>query len=275
MSTEGPTSSDWPETSDLPIIQLEDEGFLGADEPRTVLITGASGNIGKKLHRAWREIYDLILIDRQPDPDDPDLIVADLAEWDESWVELFDEADVVIHLAANPNQPAPWEDLIGPNLDALANVFHAASVSGVDRLIFASSNHAMGGYRDRPETPITTALTPLPDSPYGAAKLWGERLGISLARASGLSFVGLRIGWVQPGENRPGTLPDDWSRGLWLSNADAIGLFTRAVEAPMEPGEALIVNGMSRNRGTRWSLAEAQGRLGFVPKDDAWAGVEE
>ena len=53
---------------------LEDETAAA-----TVLITGASGNIGRKLRTAWADVYDLVLIDRTADPDDPEVIVADLA----------------------------------------------------------------------------------------------------------------------------------------------------------------------------------------------------
>lgn len=253
---------------ELPVFDPEEERILSAEEPPTVLLTGASGNLGRKLRAAWRDRYDLILLDARDDGD-PDVHVADLAVWDDDWVALFDEADAVVHLAANPSEATPWPDLVGPNLDAVANVFHATALAGVERLVFASSNHAMGGYRDRDETPIAPDLPARPGNPYGAAKLMGERWGISLAKSFGLSFVGLRIGWVLPGANRPADLPDDWSRGLWLSNADLVRLFTQAVEAPMEPGEFAVVNGTSRNRGSRWSLAEAAERIGFEPEDDA------
>ena len=188
----------------------EDEEFDEEDEQvRTVLITGAAGNIGRKLREAWNEVYDLILIDRTTDAGDPDLIVADLAEFDESWVGHFHGVDTVIHLAADPNEFASWEDLQNPNLDALCNVFHAAALAGVDRLIFASSNHAMGDYRDLGDMPITVDLPPRPDGSYGAGKLMGERLGRSLSAAFDISFVALRLGWIQHGANRPETLPDD------------------------------------------------------------------
>ena len=173
---------------------------------------------------------------------------------------------MVIHLAANPSEHAAWEELYRPNLDALANVLLAAATAGVERFIFASSNHAMGGYRGR-TGPITEDLPPSPGNPYGATKLMGERLGRSAAAAFGLTFLGLRLGWCQPGENRPETLPDDWSRSIWLSNRDFVQLLTRAVEAELEPGAFVIVNGISRNAGTRWSLAEAERVLGYVPED--------
>ena len=72
-------------------------------------------------------------------------------------------------------------------------------------------------------------------------------------------------------DNSGAGLPDDWARHLWLSNADLVRLFTAAVEADVEDGEFVLVNGLSNNRGTRWSLAEAAEWLGFEPGDDAWS----
>jgi nucleoside-diphosphate-sugar epimerase len=199
------------------------------------------------------------------------MIVADLAELDDEWITHFHGVDTVIHLAANPNEFASWEELERPNLDTLANVFHASALAGVERLIFASSNHAMGGYRDRDETPITVDLPPLPDGPYGATKLMGERLGKSLARAFDITFIALRLGWIQHGANRPETLPDEWARAMWLSNADLVRLFESAVESDLDDRTFVVVNGMSNNRGMRWDLRPSAEQLGFDPKDDAYA----
>ncbi len=127
------------------------------------------------------------------------MIVADLSTWDESWVAYFDDVDTVVHLAGNPDDDAPWDALVGPNLDGLANVFHASAFGGVERVIFASSNHVMGRYRDIGDMPITVDLPPRPDGPYGGTKLVGERLGRSLASAFDLTFIAIRIGWVQRG----------------------------------------------------------------------------
>ena len=253
----------------------EDEALSDsiADEPRTVLITGACGNIGRKLRAAWADVYDLVLIDRfaEDDDEDADVIVADLAVMDDDWITHFHGVDTVVHLAADPDAAADWEDLIGPNLDALANVFHAAALAGVERVVFASSNHVMGEYRRLDDEPITVDRDPLPDGPYGAAKLFGERLGRSLARAFDLTFIALRLGWIQEGSNRPETLPDDWSRKLWLSNTDLVRLFDCAVEAEIEDRSFVVVNGMSRNHGMRWDLSDAAELLGYLPVDDAFA----
>jgi NAD+ dependent glucose-6-phosphate dehydrogenase len=240
------------------------------DEPRTVLITGACGNIGRKLRAAWEDVYDLVLIDVNADPADPEVAGADLSEFEEEWMALFHGVDTVVHLAATPNEHSTWDELVGPNLDAATNVFHAAALAGVERIVFASSNHAMGGYRELGDIAITVELPPRPGNPYGAAKLMAERLGKSLSGVFDLTFVALRLGWVQSGENRPETLPDEWNKGLWLSNGDLVRLFDRAVEADLGDRSFVVVNGMSRNHGSRWDLSDSFESIGYGPKDDAF-----
>jgi NAD(P)-dependent dehydrogenase (short-subunit alcohol dehydrogenase family) len=252
---------------------LQDELLPGLieEEPRTVLITGACGNIGRKLRAAWADVYDLVLIDKACADDDADVIVADLAIMDEEWITHFHGVDTVVHLAANGNEFAPWDELIAPNLDALANVFHAAALAGVERVVFASSNHVMGDYRHLGDDPITVTLPPVPDGPYGVTKLVGERLGRSLARAFDLTFIAIRLGYIQEGKNRPESMENDWDRQMWLSNADLVRLFDCAVEAEIEDRLFVLVNGMSRNHGMRWDLSDAAELLGFLPEDDAYA----
>jgi nucleoside-diphosphate-sugar epimerase len=251
----------------------EELGDLIEDEPRTVLITGACGNIGRKLRHAWADIYDMVLIDKaRVDPEeDEDVIEVDLAVMETDWMAHFHGIDTVVHLAANGNEFAPWDELIAPNLDALANVFHAAALHGVERVIFASSNHVMGDYQNVGEDPITIELPPRPDGPYGVTKLVGERLGKSLSQAFDLTFIALRLGWIQEGKNQPSTLPHDWARKMWLSNGDLIRLFDCAVESDVEDPSFVLVNGMSRNHGMRWDLTDAAELLGFLPEDDAFA----
>lgn len=281
-----------PAESDLPIIDPDDgdefdddedgdedvdfesEEALEAEidsEPRTVLITGACGNIGRKLRAAWEDVYDLILIDAAADEDDPEVYKADLNDFDEDWITHFHGVDTVVHLAANSNELSEIDDLVGPNIDALANVFHAAALANVDRIVYASSNHVMGGYRDDGDDPITVDLPPRPGNTYGMLKLVGERLGQSLSMAFDLTFIAVRIGWVQEGRNRPEALPDDWSKKMWLSNHDLVQLFDSAVEAEIEDRSFVVVNGVSRNHGTRWDLTDAAEILGYLPEDDAFA----
>ena len=252
----------------------DDEGEFDEDAvdegPRTILITGASGNIGRKLRAAWEDHYDLILVDRMTAEDDSEVVAADLSVIDDSWMALFHGVDTVVHLAGNPNQNAPWDELVGPNIDAVSNVFQAAALAGVERIVFASSNHAMGGYRTLGDIPITVELPPKPGNAYGGTKLMGERIGASLAGVFDLTFVALRIGWVQPGANLPATLTDDWGKEMWLSDGDLVRLFDRAVEADLGDRNFVIVNGMSKNSGSRWDLLDAFETIGYTPEDNAF-----
>ncbi|MDG3006772.1 NAD-dependent epimerase/dehydratase family protein [Paludisphaera mucosa] len=241
------------------------------DEPRTVLITGACSDVGRKLRTAWEDVYDLILLDADPGEEDGDVFKVDLTAFDEEWTTHFHGVDTVVHLAAEPDEDATLADLVRPDLDVLANVLNASALAAVERIVFASSNQVMSGLRQRPPELISTDLPPNPAGVYGAIKLAAERFGRSLAHAFDVTFVAVRLGTVQPGANRPESLKDDWDRKLWLSNGDLVRLFDAAVEAEIEDRLFLVVNGVSRNQGALWDLTDAAEVLGYLPEDDAFA----
>jgi len=245
-----------------------------------VLITGAAGNLGAKLRRHLDGRYALRLLDRNA-RGDATILAADLSRWDSNWSQAFEGIDVVVHLAADPVAYRSWDELQASNVDAMLNVYEAAAQAGVRRVVFASSNHVMGGYQDRNEV-ITEELPPLPgtfytadgeprdSTPYAAGKLFGERVGRAFSESRGLSVIAVRLGWIWPGDNRPCDLPAErgsWFRQMWLSNRDYCGLMEACIAA--DPAiRFAVVNGMSRNAGTRWSMDAAKKLLGFVPQDD-------
>jgi uronate dehydrogenase len=244
------------------------------------LITGAAGNLGAKLASHLRGKCDLVLLDRALIDG---MVSADLAVWDAGWVRHFAGVDAVVHLAGNPVASDPWEELIGPNIDAVLNVFEASAQAGVSRVIFASSNHVMGGYQHELDVAITTDLPPRPgthytaggerrdSTPYAATKLFGERVGRHYAEVRGLSVVALRIGWVWRGDNTPAALPPDrgeWFRQMWLSDRDYLHLMERCLSAGLDDSRYVLVNGMSANTGMRWDLTDTWRRLGYTPRDD-------
>jgi uronate dehydrogenase len=251
-------------------------------ERKTVVITGATGNLGGKLRRHLEGRHDLRLLDLDA-RGDPAVVQADLSRWDPAWLEQFDGADAVVHLAADPTAQQTWPNLVGPNVDATVHVFQAAARSGVKRLVYASSNHVMGGYKDDPvPARLTTDLPPRPgcryvvdgeqrdSSAYAAAKLFGERLGKCSADAHGLSVIAVRIGWVRPGENRPHDVPaerGDWFRLMWLSNRDYCALMEGCLTADPDLRFA-VVNGMSANTGMRWDINYTRLMVGYEPQDD-------
>ena len=111
---------------------------------RRVLITGAAGNIGAKLRNAFKDKYDLIFLDRKK-LDAENAICADLRNYDDNWVQHLINVSAVIHLAANPYEGARWSELISDNIGSVLNVCHACVEKKIERLIFASSCHTMGG----------------------------------------------------------------------------------------------------------------------------------
>jgi uronate dehydrogenase len=249
---------------------------------KNVLITGAAGNLGAKLRHHLDGRYALRLLDIDP-RGDRTIVQADLGRWDRSWLEHFQGADAVVHLAANPTAHQSWPNLIQPNIDATINVFEAAVQTGVKRVIYASSNHVMGGYQDTLDPArLTTDLAPRPgtryvvdglardSTPYASAKLFGERLGKCYADSRGLSVIAVRIGWVRPGENRRQDIPAErgpWFRLMWLSNRDFCQLMERCLVADL-PVHFAIVNGMSANSGMRWEIESTRQLVGYDSRDD-------
>lgn len=247
---------------------------------KTVLITGAAGNLGRKLWHHLKGQYLLKLLDREL-CDEDNITRADLAQWDNAWVNQFKGVDTVVHLAADPNPARRWDELVEPNIDALINVFTAAIQNNVKRIVYASSNHVMGGYLQQPEPDkITTELPVMPgavmehlqsrtSTPYAGAKLMGERLGKCYADIYGVSVIAVRIGLVQRDDNRSETIKAQrtgWWRDMWLSDRDYCQLMQRCIEA--DPAiQFAIVNGMSDNEEMRWDIKHTRELVGYEPRD--------
>jgi nucleoside-diphosphate-sugar epimerase len=186
-----------------------------------------------------------------------------------------------------------------------AKLGEACAKASVSRLVFASSNHVMGGYKDTPvalsDGGLTTDLPPrvgtrvktseglIDSTAYAAAKLMGERVLAVKAETGAFSAVLLRIGWCQPGENTPQTIsaagtpksslfetdPERehdlrWFRAMWLSNGDLIRCVLAALraEASAWPSQAIVVNAMSANRPSPWDLSAGRKLIGYEPLDD-------
>jgi NAD+ dependent glucose-6-phosphate dehydrogenase len=241
---------------------------------RTILITGAAGNIGAKLaaHFKTKGQYDLRLIDQKAGEG---IVAADLSVWDTNWPQHFEGVDTVIHLAGEPSGKASWARVRSANIVATQHVLRAARDAQVRRVVFASTNQVMLGYRFREDVnPVTTGLPPLPLSPYGVSKLFCEELGRGFAEETGISFIALRIGYFQRGENLPGPHMEIglWGQQMWLSNRDMNHAAECAIEADHVP--FAIVNLVSNNPGMRWDIEHTRKVIGYVPKDGATPVLE-
>jgi NAD+ dependent glucose-6-phosphate dehydrogenase len=235
---------------------------------RTVLITGAGGNIGTKLRAHFSALgWTLRLLDVDA-RGDAAIQAADLADWDDAWVSRFAGVDTVIHLAGNPSPQTSWASAQRLNIDLTANVYEAAVARGVRRVVFASSNWVMAGHRPG-RGALTTDMAPYPINPYGVSKLVGERMGHSAHARHGLSVVCFRIGYLQRGDNRPGTHMGwgGWGQAMWLSNRDLCQAMERAVLA--EGVGFAVLNLMSDNPGMRWDIETTKRTIGYAPQDGA------
>jgi nucleoside-diphosphate-sugar epimerase len=234
-------------------------------ESRRILLTGACGNIGRKLSVKLRERYESVLLDRNAGVE-LGIEYADFTQFHESWVRRFPSVDVVVHLAANPNTDANWSELLPDNIDSVLNICTACVRGGVKRLVFASSCQTMEGYRDRGTGLITADLEPLPVNSYGVSKRIGEKICRHYADRYQLSVVCLRIGWVPRGGDQVAlTASNAWLRRKWLSEKDLNQVFSRAIEA--EGIGFGIFYAVSGNAGMRWDLEPAIRVLGYRPEE--------
>lgn len=229
---------------------------------KRVLITGAGGRIGASLAEQLRERYDLRLQYHHTIPEQKpveDFVVADIADYAQIAPAL-EGIDAVIHMAGEPSTRASWEDVHEANIVGCYNVFEAARLAGVKKIIFASTNHVMGMYdRDR-QWPIYDNQPPRPDSLYGVSKGFGELLGRHFSDQHGLSVICLRIGWFLPAPK------DDISRFMWLSPRDCAQVCWRAIESDLAYGVFYTISG---NGGRHWDITATMQQLGYRPEDDA------
>jgi NAD+ dependent glucose-6-phosphate dehydrogenase len=149
----------------------------------------------------------------------------------------------------------------------LINVYEAARQKSARRIVFASSNWVVAGHRFH-QNRISHDTAPEPINPYGAAKLFGERLGKSLSDRCGISVINLRIGynqWLRG--NRPSSAMElgAWGQMLWLSDRDFLQAAVRAIHVTDVRYATLNVTSMIS--GSRWDLAETTRVLGYVPED--------
>lgn len=230
--------------------------------PRLV-ITGALGNLGAKLSNALVSDHELRRIDLRTVGD---CIASDIAEYDPTWAALFEGADTVLHFAGDSQPTASWNSVSRANIMGTSNVLRAAREHKVRRVVFASTNQVMAGYRFL-EGPVSSSMPPTPLNPYAVSKLFGEEAGRAYAAETGRSFIALRIGNIMPAENVPhaGMGIGLWGQQMWLSNRDFLDGVRAAISAP--DVHFAIVNLMSRNPGMRWDLTETERVLGFRPHD--------
>src|SRR5579859_6227416 len=226
---------------------------------KTILITGAAGDVGGHLRRELAGKYKLRLSDIKP--------IKALAPGEEAargdvakmadMLRVTKGVDAIVHLGGFSVE-GPWDMILRANIVGCYNLFEAARRNGVRRVLFASSNHATGFYRR--DEKIDHSVYPKPDSRYGVSKVFGEQLGNLYANKYGLEVLCMRIGNVT-------VVPLDKRRlSNWISPPDLARLVAMGVDHPDIRFE--IVYGVSDNTRSWYDNSNAL-RLGYRPQDDA------
>ena len=230
------------------------------DKSRRIVFTGASGGIGTMTRPLLAKLYPgLVLSDRvRPKDLQPGetFVAADLTR-PEEVAAAVKGAHSIVHLGGHSVE-GTWDQILQANIIGCYNVFEAARQAGVKRVIFASSNHAVGFYPRKRK--IRTDVTVRPDSRYGVSKAFGEALGALYADKHGIAVTCLRIGNVGP-------CPLDVRRlSIWISPEDIVQLFRIGLEHPDIRFD--ILYGASDNEASWWDNSRAR-QLGYRPTGKA------
>ncbi|WP_222918436.1 NAD(P)-dependent oxidoreductase [Natrinema sp. SYSU A 869] len=248
-----------------------------------IAITGASGTVGREAIDAFPDDDHELTLFSHSETEDLEADPLEITDR-EAFIEALEGQDVLIHLAANPSPRAEWDEVQGPNVDGVYNAFEAAAENDLERVVFASSNHAVNMKNTvsgiRPESTVGSPDIVRPDDPadpdtyYGVTKVFGEAMGSYYAKRHGFEVVSLRIGWLltrdelrQECQERDGS-GERYARAMWLSPDDCRRVLNAAATATLD-GSPLIAHGISNNSKRFLSLSETMLSLGYRPQDDA------
>jgi uronate dehydrogenase len=225
-----------------------------------LLLTGAAGNLGKELRPRLKAYCDVLRLSHrsaigEPGPGE-EIVITDLADKDGVHA-MLKGVDAVVHMGGVSTEQ-PWELILAGNIVGAVNLYEAARLQGVKRIVFASSNHVTGFYRQ--DEVITPKCAPKPDGFYGLSKAFGEDLAQLYWDRWGIETVSLRIGssFPEPKDRR--------MLATWMSYDDLERLVVAALTAPIV-GHSIIY-GVSDNRTTWWDNTPAK-HIGYQPQDSS------
>lgn len=250
-----------------------------------IAVTGAAGGVGTETLAALDDHEVTPITHRERDGIDSEVLdVRDVAAVEAA----LSGQDVVVHLAANPSAHADWADVEDVNVSGTHNVYQAAVANNVDRVVFGSSTHVthMHNMPDSTavgETAVDPAVVraddpPRPSSPYGISKVTGEAMGSYYADRFDVEVVNLRIGYLQSEaellahqDDSPGRARQ--ARALYLSHRDYRHAVRQAVTESLSENP-LTIQLVSRNADRYHSITRAMRTLGYAPRDDSRAVLE-
>jgi uronate dehydrogenase len=234
---------------------------------KPVLLTGASGNLGRFLAKTLAEAgWTLRLSDLAPFPDTlpprAAFVRADLGHGLDV-LRLAEGCGLILHFGGASHDLWHFDDILNGNLRGLYHIYEAARREKA-RVVFASSNHAIG-FHER-TAPLDSDCELRPDSFYGLSKAYGELMGKLYWMKHGVESVCVRIGSCFP---QPTT---ERMLSTWLSYPDLGRLMLKCGEA--ERVGYKIIWGASNNARTFWRR-DARAELGWMPEDSADGYAEQ
>jgi uronate dehydrogenase len=230
-----------------------------------VLITGAQGAIGSMLRTSLRQpgrrlrLLDVMPLSPLEPGENAELITGSFLD-PETIAAACSGARAIVHMGGLSHAGYSWPEYLEVNIHGTQVVAEAARRAGVERVVYASSNHAVGFAPLRDSGLVPDHEYPRPDSYYGASKVASEALLSLYHDRYGLDAICLRIGSYR---ERPFDQRSLWS---WLSPGDCTRLVEAALTTP-RPGFRVIW-GVSANSRAAVSLDEGRA-IGYQPLDDA------
>lgn len=227
---------------------------------KRLLITGAAGGLGRILRKRLGGSAETLRLSDVADLGETgpgeELMPCDLGNAD-GVMRLVDGCDAIIHLGGISVE-APFDEIMNANILGMYNLYEAARAHGHPRIIFASSNHTIGFYRQ--DQHIDVAAPMRPDGLYGVSKCFGEALARMYFDKFGQETAIVRIGscFEKPSNHR--------MLSTWLSHDDLVSLIGCVFQAPMVG--CPVIWGVSDNSTTWWDNSPAN-FLGWRPKDNA------
>lgn len=227
---------------------------------RRLLITGAAGNLGREMRARLGHLADIIRLSDRYDVGDlgpnEEFVKCDMGDKD-AVSDMVKDCDGILHFGGQPTE-APWSVVRNANIDGVYNLYEACRMHGCNRVVFASSNHAVGFYKQ--DEVIDNTVYPKPDGLYGVSKVFGEMMASMYFEKFGIETASVRIGSCFPEATNHRHLK------TWMSFDD----FARMIERIFDVSKlgCTVIYGASNNAATFWDNSRVAW-LGWQPQDKA------
>ena len=247
---------------------------------KKIFITGGTGSIGSILNNHLQKDYEILNLDiSKSNKNSSGTIIGDMNNYNDVF-EGSKGCSAIIHLGAVVSVDSNWDLVLKNNIESTKNVYESAKNNNIDKVVFASSNHAVGLFEnddpykqivagnykniDHKKIPIIDHNVPIrPDSYYGISKAYGESMGRFYYEMYGIQSINLRIGTVQKIDTPKNSIRHF---ATWLSHKDIAQLVEKSLITKLG---FEIFYGVSNNKWRFWDIENAYKKIGYEPIENA------